>query len=464
MGQSVAIRDVDVLISAGCIVTVDRDRRIIRDGAIAIEGSDVVAIGSRETVASCYRAKRTINAPNGLVTPGLIDAHNHPVDYLIKGLCDDTPQMVRLRERVIPYEDMLTEEEAYASSLGTFIEMIRLGTTCFVDAAGPRPEAVARAATDLGIRGVVTRKTADIPSPFGGITEDCERAMERAEETVERFHGAGNGLLRAGFDIDLPPVVSDRLAEFVRERAAARGVTIVSHLIGRRALPGDPEITRNADVERLERLGLLGPQMILAHIGWLPESDVELLVRSGTNIAHCPAASLVGGNGWAVHGVIADLVAAGANVVLGTDAAAISRFMDMVRIMQLTAGIHKEARRDPLIMNPHQVFEMATIAAAQAVGWKDRIGSLEVGKAADLVIFDTSSPHWWPEPFGNPVPDLIYGGTGHDARTVIINGSVVMEDGIITGVDLNEISTAVRRAAASCRARLGTSPTGEWPR
>ncbi|MHA3795225.1 amidohydrolase family protein [Sphingomonas sp. YL-JM2C] len=463
MDETEGAGEVDLLITAGCIVTVDAERRIIHDGAIAVRGSDIVAVGPRDVILRGHRAGRTIDAPDGLVTPGLIDAHNHPVDYLIKGLCDDTPQMVRLRDRVIPYEDGLTEEEAYASSLGTFVEMIRLGTTCFVDAAGPRPSAIARAALDLGLRGIVTRKMADVPGPFGGVTEDSERAMNLAEETVERFHGAGGGLLRAGYDIDLPPVVSDRAAAFVRDRAAARDTTIVSHLIGRRAPPGEPEAARNADVERLERLGLLGPRMILAHIGWLPEGDVELLARSGTNIAHCPAASLVGGNGWAVHGVIADLAAAGANVVLGTDAAAISRFMDMVRIMQLTAGIHKESRRDPLIMNPHRVFEMATISAARAIGWRDRIGSIEAGKAADLVIFDTGNPHWWPDPFGNPVPDLVYGGSGRDARTVLVNGHVVMEDGVIAGADLRDIGGMVRRAAASCRARLGMAPSGRWP-
>lgn len=463
MNETAPPREVDLIISAGCIVTVDEERRIIHDGAIAVKNSKIVAIGPRDEVLSAHAAARRIDEPHGLVTPGLIDAHNHPVDYLIKGLCDDTPQLVRLRDRVIPYEDTMTEDEAYASSLATFVEMVRLGTTCFADAGGPHPAAVVRAAGELGMRGIVTRKLADVPGPFGGLVDDTERGIELAEETFQLVSGAGGGLLRGGFDIDLPMVVSDRAAEFVRDRAAEHDTTIVSHLIGRPALPGEPPIVRNGDVERLERLGLLGPRMILTHIGWLPEADIGILAETGTNIAHCPAASLVGGNGWAVHGVIPDLVAAGANVVLGTDAAAISRHMDMVRIMQITACIHKETRRDPTIFNPHRVFEMATSAAARAIGWEREIGSLEVGNAADIVIFDTDAPHWWPEPFGNPIPDLIYSGSGQDAKTVLINGRIVMENRVIAGIDLREVGTAVRQAAASCRARLGIAPSGQWP-
>lgn len=456
-------RQVDLLILAGCIVTVDAGRRVIRDGALAIEGTDIVAVGPRDDIVGAYAARRTIDASDSLVTPGLIDAHNHPIDYLLKGLCDDTPQLIRLRERVIPYEDHMTEDEAYASSLATFVEMIRLGTTCFFDAAGPHPAAIARAAEEIGIRGIVTRKLADVPGPFGGVVEDTEKAIALAEETVERFDGAAGGLLRAGYDLDLPQVVSDRAAEFVRERAAARGATIQSHLIGRRGAPGEPEVARNPDVARLERLGLLGPNLTLAHIGWIPPADVELLAATGTNVAHCPKASLVGGNGWMAHGVIPDLVAAGANVVLGTDAAAISRTMDIVRVMNAAAIVHKEVRRDPLIMNPHHVFEMATIQAARAMGWADRIGSLEPGKAADIAIFRTSEPHWWPDPFANPVPDLVYGGSGRDVHTVIINGRVVMEAGRIAGLDLVAVAGIVRSATKSCQGRLGMAPLGEWP-
>jgi len=464
MTNDSATRHIDILITAGCIVTVDGDRRIIHDGAIAIEGKDIVAVGSRDDVTRTHVGRKHIDMPQGLVTPGLIDSHNHPVDYLIKGLVDDTPQLIRLRDRVVPYEDGLTEDEAYASSCATFVEMIRLGTTCFVDAASPQPEGVGRAAEELGIRGVVNYRVMDVVGPFGGKADDATTAIARADQTFDRWHGAADGRLRACYDIDIAPAVSDELAVMIRDHAMARGVGIVSHFIGRQPMPGQPDVARNADLERLERLGLLGPHMILAHIGWLPQGDVDLLARTGTNIAHCPAASLVGGNGWIAHGVIPDLVAAGARVVLGTDAVAIARTQDMARMMLLAATTHKDVRRDPTIMNPYQVFEMATIEGAKAIGWDDRIGSIEVGKAADIVIFDTSGPNWWPEPFANPVPDFVYGGTAQDARTVLVDGKILMEDGAFVETDLDAIADLARRAKHSVFARHGFALNGEWPR
>jgi len=249
----------------------------------------------------------------------------------------------------------------------------------------------------------------------------------------------------------------------VLDHAKARGVGIVSHFIGRQPAPGLPEMSTNPDIQRLKRLGLLGPHMMLAHIGWVPQADVDLLAETGTNIAHCPGSSLVGGNGWIAHGVIPDLVAAGAKVVLGTDAIAIARTQDMARMMQFAACTHKDVRRDPTIMNPHHVFEMATIKGAEAVGWDDRIGSLEVGKAADLVIFDTSGPHWWPEPFANPVADFVYGGSARDAQTVIVDGRILMDDGILVDVDLDAIGKLVLQAKKTGFARHGFELAGGWP-
>jgi 5-methylthioadenosine/S-adenosylhomocysteine deaminase len=456
--ETAAVQEVDLLISAGCIVTMNPQRQIFLNGAIAINGADIVAVGD---IHAQYRGRKTIHAPRGLLTPGLIDVHNHPIDYLNRGWCDDLPQLQRLRERVIPYEDHITEEEAYASSMATFFEMIRHGTTCFMDGAAPRPSGVARAALDIGIRGVVTSKSADLPGPFGGVVETLRRSIALADDTFEKFHGAGRGRLRVCYDLDHPPVVSDELAKTVRDHALERGVGIVGHLIGRRP-EGNIEKFRNPEIARYAALGLLGPHMTLAHIGWIPDADVQLLAASGTNIAHCPSASLLGGNGWVSHGVIPDLVAAGANVALGSDAAAISRFLDMVRIMHIASCAHKDARRDPEIMSAYQVFEMATLGGANAMRWDDRIGSLEPGKAADLVVFDAT--HWIPNRFGNPISDLVYGSSGSEAQTVVINGAIILEDRqFTTHVDFERLSASVDAAAASTLHRLGIQIAPRWP-
>ncbi|OFA03493.1 amidohydrolase family protein [Duganella phyllosphaerae] len=457
-------QEVDLLISAGCIITMNAERQIILDGAVAVNGSDIVAIGDAQSIRARYRGRKTIEAPRGLLTPGLVDVHNHPIDHLIKGLVDDLPQLQRLKERVIPFEDGLTEQEAYVASAATYFEMIRHGTTSFMDAAGPHPAAVGNAALRVGMRGIISCKMADLPGPFGGVAADPQHMIALADKTFDQFNGAGNGLLRGGYDIDFSPIVSDALAQLVRDHAHERNAPITGHLIGRRPAPGDAAGYRNPDVKRYADLGLLGPRTTLAHIGWIPAEDVEVFAQTGTNVAHCPSASLLGGNGWVTHGVIPDLLAAGVNVALGTDAAIISRFLDMVRVMHLASTAHKDARLDPMLMPAYQVFEMATLGSAKAMGWSDRIGSLEVGKAADLVIFDASGPQWMPNRFSNPVPDLVYGSSGSDAQTVVINGVIVMEDKKFTDSALyQEIEAAVDIAAADVLGRLGIYPKVHWP-
>jgi 5-methylthioadenosine/S-adenosylhomocysteine deaminase len=461
---SKATEEVDLLISAGCIITMNPERQIILDGTVAVKGADIVAIGDAESIRARYHGRKTIDAPRGLLTPGLIDIHHHPIDYLIKGLCDDTPQLQRLRERVIPHEDSLTEHEAYVASAATYFEMIRTGTTCFMDAAGPQPEAVGNAALRVGMRGIVSCKMADLPGPFGGKAEDPLRMIALADKTFDQFNGAGSGLLRACYDVDFSPIVSDVLARLVQEHAHERGACITGHLIGRRPEAAHAAGFRNPDVKRYSDLGLLGPRTTLAHIGWIPDEDIQLFAQTGTNVAHCPTASLLGGNGWVTHGVIPELLAAGVNVALGTDAAAISRFLDMVRVMHIASTVHKDARLDPMLMSAYQVFEMATLGGAKAMGWADRIGSLEPGKAADLVIFDASGPQWMPNRFSNPVSDLVYGSSGSDAQTVVINGVVVMENRNFTDNALyQEIETAVDVAAKDALDRLGIFPTLQWP-
>lgn len=452
----------DLIVETGCVITVDADRRVLFDAAIAIRGSDIAAVGPRAEIDRAYTAARTISLPNTIATPGLIDAHTHPIDSLISGLCDDTPQVVRLRDRVIPYEDGLDHDDAFVAAKVSFIEMIRSGTTAFIDGAGPQPDAIAEAALDTGIRGVVARKLADVPGPFGGRVQALGQALDEADETVERWQSAGGGLLRAAYDIDMPAVASDELMSAVAERARDRGVGVVSHLIGRRA-PGDGAHPRNPDLARLQSAGLLGPELLLAHIGWVPEEDVRLLADSGTHIAHCPGSSFVGGNGWVAHGVIPDLVAAGANVALGTDAAIISRSLDLTRAMYVAACGHKDARQNPLIMSPYEVFEMATIRGAQAAGWGARTGSIAPGKAADIAIFDVSGPHWWPAPLGNPVPDLVYRGSGRDAHTVIVDGVVLLEGGRFPGEDLDALGREAAGASRRAYERLGVALVPGWP-
>ncbi len=451
----------DLIVSAGCVITIDPDRRVILDGAVAVSGNDIVAVDKAHDIRARFKAARSLDYPNGILTPGLVDVHNHPADYLVRGIIDDKPQIERLRDIVTPYEDRITEEEAYASAVANFHDMIRFGTTSFMGAGSPQVASVARAVIDTGIRGVVTSKTNDVAGPFGGHIQTIDEAIGLADRTFDEFHGAANGRLRVCYDLSSADAVSDELAQLVRDHARKRGVGIASHFVQRRP-EGDVTGFRNPQVARFAKFGLLAPDVTLVHMGWLPPADVEQIGKAGSSIAHCPGASLFGGAGWIAHGVIPELAAAGANVALGTDAMIIGRFMDMLRVMHVAVVAHRDARRKPDILPAHEVLEMATLHGSKAMGLADRTGSLEVGKAADLVVFDAT--HWRPVRFSNPVNDFVYSGAGSHVELVVIDGKIVHKDGkYVYGFDMDGVLGTLDRHAQASYERLGIFPKPQWP-
>lgn len=452
---------VDLVLDAGCVITMDAGRRVILDGAVAVRGRDIVAVGKSAEIAADYRAKRHINLPKGVVTPGLIDIHHHPADYFPRGVIDDQQQFLRLKNVVVPYEDNLTDDEVYVSAVASFHDMIRHGTTTYLDAGSPHAAAVGRAVLDTGIRGTLAPKTADLVGPFGGAAPTTAEALAEADRIFEQFHGAADDRVQVFFNLDQIATASDELARNIRDRAAAKGAGIVSHLVERRP-EGDVTGYRNANVARLRELGLIGPHMVLTHVGWLPQADVELIAAAGSNIAHCAAGSLFGGNGWVAAGVIPELYQAGANLALGTDAGIISRFVDMRRLMHLTSVAHKEARRRPDLFPAHEMLEMVTLNAAKAMGLSHRIGSLEPGKAADISVFDSSE--WRPGALANPVSDLVYGGAGSRVELVVIDGRIVHEAGrYVRDFDIGAVLDKVDAVSAASLGRLGMAQRPHWP-
>src|SRR5262245_44936764 len=225
-------RDVDMVVAGGVVVTMDPARRLIRDGAVAIEGSRIVAVGKRAEIEAAYRAGRRLGGPEQLVFPGLIDGHNHPIHFLSKGMIDDMRFPERWRDRVWPYEAGLSAEEARIASTGTFLEMIRHGTTCFADPGTIQPSAVAEAAIETGIRGVVARMSWDVhdPSAPAEYNDTTDKALGRGEDVVQEWNGAAAGRLRAWLSLVRAANVSEALVRRSKQRADALGVGIHAHL------------------------------------------------------------------------------------------------------------------------------------------------------------------------------------------------------------------------------------------
>ena len=451
--------EVDLVIHGGSVVTMNAQRHIIRDGAVAVKGKDIVAVGKRAEVDAKYRGRKTIDARDDLVTPGLIDAHNHPIHFATKGASDDMPFQPRFKNIIVPYEHGLTEEDTYLNSCATFVEMIANGTTCFNNPGSLHEDGVGRAAQELGIRGILAYEAAD---KGGGLWADhpWQEVLEASERVVEKWNGAADGRLRAWFSLNNPHRVSDELCVAVKERATKHDVNVHGHVTMPKAVATAPDF--KSPIQRYHRLGLLDSSLYLIHMVHVLPQDIELLAKNNVRVVHCPGRSLCGAGGVFATGTIPELAQAGVLIALGSDAGAVSRFLDMVRQMYLAATGHKDARLDATLFGAYKAFEMCTVDAAKAMRW-DGIGSLEAGKKADITIFDTSAPEMHPNPHNNPIPNLIYSGSGAQAKTVLIDGKVVMEDRDIKTIDVPGLMKELGKATPQMLGRINAKIQSRWP-
>lgn len=451
--------EVDVIIKGGSVVTMNASRQIIRDGAVAVKGKTIAAVGKRQDVEAKYRAKKVIGGKDDLVTPGFIDAHNHPIHFATKGAIDDMQFQQRFKNIVVPYEHGLTEEDTYLNSCATFVEMISNGTTCFNNPGSLHEDGVGRAAEEIGIRGILAYEAAD---KGGGLWDDTpwKDVLDESEAVVKKWNGAADGRLRAWFSLNNPHRVSDELCLAVKEKAAKYDVNIHGHVTMPKAVATAPGF--QSPIQRYQRLGLLSDRLYLIHMVHVLPQDIELLAKNNVRIVHCPGRSLLGAGGVFATGTIPELLAAGIVMALGSDAGAVSRFMDMVRQMYLAATGHKDARLDATLVGSYKAFEMCTVDAAQAMRWDD-IGSLEVGKKADINVLDTSAPEMHPNPHDNPIPNLIYSGSGAATKTTLIDGKVVMEDREIKTIDVPALMKELGKATPQMLGRINAKVQSRWP-
>jgi cytosine/adenosine deaminase-related metal-dependent hydrolase len=449
------------------VVTMNHQREIVADGAVAWQGQRIVAVGKARDLLSRFPDFERIDGNGGLLTPGFVDAHVHSAHFLMKGLLDDMALEARWKTRLYPFEQAVSSEEIYWGASGTFAEQLLHGTTCAGDPGCAYPHAVARAAEQAGNRVALTGAVADDHDPMrplAGAKGGVQGALDDSRRLFDELDGAADGRVRVTCGLWNPSTVSDALCEGVRDLAESRGAIIHGHLATRTADNLD-SLARHGcrAVERYRRLGLLGPRFTGAHAGAIDAADVETLAVTGSNIVHCPSASMLGGFGCIAHGRFPELVAAGVNVALGSDAASISRFLDLPRLMYLAACAHKDARRDAQVMGAHVAMEMATLGGARALGLEDQIGSLEPGKQADWVLLRTDGIEWQPRADLNPVANLVYSSGGHRAHCVAVAGRIVVRDGRLVSLDVEELLTRTRSASDAVIARAGLSERSVWP-
>ena len=449
-----------ILIEHGTVITLDRQRRILADGSILVDGRDIVQVGPSRTVRPPRPPARIIDARRRVVLPGFVDTHVHLSEHLNRGLLlDDVPVDRYLPDWLIPLYSVITPEEERVSALLACIEMIRTGTTTFCEAGTLFDvAAVADAVESVGMRAVLGRWSWDLATGPGPLRQTTADALRHNEAMLDSVHGRAGGRIGAwplllGFGTCSPALMQGARALADRHDVGWGMMHLASHPSRR--------TTDRIPLAELDGLGVLTPATKLAHMVYVDDDDIALLARRGVKISHCPTAGLKHTKGLAAHGRFVDMLDAGVCVSLGGDSGNGSNHFDMMRLMYLVATLYKDARLDVSVMPPERALEMATLRGAEALRLDAAIGSIEPGKRADLVLYDLDVPEW--RPLLNPVNNLVYAATGASVRTVLIDGRVVLDEGRLTTLDERAVFERAEALARQQIARAGLTIESKWP-
>lgn len=450
------------------LITVDAQRRVIRGGAVAIADGRFVDVGTTDEVDERWHAPEVLDGRHRVATPGFVDNHLHASFQMSRGLADEVNAQAFLFERMYPYEGAMTEEDVYVSSLLAGWELLRHGVTCFIDPGNYQPAQTVRACREVGIRVVVGRSTFDKSASVLGLLpesmiETTDQALQAAQEVLAQYGGPIERGWSASASFRGLNNSSDELIRGLHQLAIDHGTFLQTHAcFSYSTLDGSLAQSGLSEVRRLDALGVLDPDLLLVHGGWLEPADVALLADRRPTVVHAPSSSMHNGYGNLEVGHIPELLELGVNVSLGSDHAS-SGSVDMCREMYLGSCGHKETRINPRVMPPERVVEMATRNGAAGLGAADQMGSIEVGKLADLVLFDADQPEWLP--LFNPVSNLVYSAPGSTVHTVLVGGQVVVDGGHLTGVDEDKLREMVRTTGDRILGRLDQSKviSLRWP-
>lgn len=462
----------NLVVEGGYVITLDPARRIIRDGAVVVEDSRIIDVGKADEIRRKYPRYEAVDARKKIVLPGLVDGHLHQTQMLARGLADDVDLITWIHDRILPYEAVMDDRDAYMSALLCSMEAIKTGTTTAVDPGGYRMENVARAMAEIGIRGVIAWASMDVDDPARPVPRELktstDEAVRRNEELLKRCQGMGDGRITVWCGLRVEPNVSAELIARINDLALRHGVGVEMHnAVTKEQMEWVLKRTGKTTVEYLNSLGVLGPHWLLIHMGWITDNEVKLLKEKDVKVAHVPGASMKGAYGSIAFGKFPELVASGVTVCLGCDSCAANNSLDMFRAMYLASTAHKEVRYDADLILPEESLEMATLNGAKAVKMETQVGSLGVGKKADIIIVNPYNSNWVPNHEFALVPNLVYSAEGRDVETAIIDGRIVMENRRMTTVDeqkvLEEAQKSSERILLRLEEKFGLKLSPRWP-
>jgi 5-methylthioadenosine/S-adenosylhomocysteine deaminase len=438
-----------ILIKNGTIVTMNENRDII-SGSILLEGNKIKAIGDVQEPAD-----RIIDATGKVVIPGLIQTHVHLCQTLFRGQGDDLELLDWLKLKVWPLEGAHDQDSLYYSALLGCGEMFKGGTTSIIDMETVHhTESAIEAIVKSGMRAISGKCMMDYGSDVPEtLMENTQDSIAESVELCEKWHGKENGRINYAFTPRFVVSCSEELLLEIRDLAKKYGVKVHTHASENR---GEIELVEEdrgmRNVIYLDKIGLTGPDLILAHCIWLDEAEMDIIAKTQTKVVHCPSSNLKLASGIAK---VPELLEKGARVSIGADGAPCNNNLDQFAEMRLAALIQKPIY-GPTIMPAEQVFAMATIEGARAMGLEEEIGSLEVGKKADLAIVDLDNLHTHPlAPNINYYSQLVYQAKSSNVVTTIVDGEIVMEDRVLKTIDEDEVKVKTNEAIRRIAKRAG---------
>jgi 5-methylthioadenosine/S-adenosylhomocysteine deaminase len=445
---------VDLLVTGGTVVTMDAQRRVIEDGAVAIRGDSIVAVGPRAEIESRFEAAQTIDAHGALVMPGLINGHAHAAMSLFRGLADDLALDEWLQKYIFPAEarNVTPDFVNWGTKLGV-LEMLRGGITTYADMYYFE-DVVARVTKDAGMRGVLGETIIDFPAPDNKTPGE---ALAYTQKYLNQWKG--DPLIIAAVAPHSIYTCSEKTLQDAAALARRNGAPILIHIAEAQfELEQSREKHGATPVAYLERAGILGPDVIGAHCIWVDQADIATLAHFNVGCINNPSSNMKTAAGVMP---VPEMLAAGEPIGLATDGAASNNNLDLFEEMDLAAKLQKVARMDPRALPAKQVVEMATINGARALHLEKIIGSLETGKKADLILVDIGAPH--DTPMYDVYSELVYASKATDVRTVVIAGNIVMRDRRMLTLDEKEILAKAEEYKKKVTSSLAVAPVSGAP-
>ncbi len=431
----------DTLIHNGTIITVDTDFRIITDGIIGITQGRIERLEARDKKLPLPQSEQAIDAGGGIVMPGLVNTHTHIPMTLFRGLADDIPLHKWLDEYIFPAEaTYVSPKSVRYGSLLACAEMICSGTTTCCDGYFFE-DVVAGAVGESGLRAILGQGVIDFPAP--GVP-DPSKNIDKAIEFTQNLLGVSATITPSIF-CHSPYTCSAETLQRAKKAAHEIGVLFQIHAAETKSeWEQIKQQHRSTPIEYLDKNGILDPDTLLVHAIWLSDGDIETIALRGAKVSVTTESEMKLASGIAP---LKRLLEAGITVGLGTDGSASNNDLDLFQEMDFTAKLHKVNTLEPTVMDAATVLTLATMGGARALGLGQMIGSLEIGKQADIIIIDTQKPHLLP--MYNPISQLVYSVSGSDVRDVMVAGKLILKNRELLTLDLKEIFKKIAEISAS---------------